>query len=114
MSAHKTADGKRWREWMDLGSDPATGQRIRKKVEAKTKRDAEAKAIRERHARGENVLDKPRPLSELLDEWIATIERQGKADNTLIAYRGICANHLKPRMGGVDVPKLRAGYPEGI
>ena len=34
MTAHKTEDGKRWREWLDLGSDPATGARLRKKVEA--------------------------------------------------------------------------------
>ena len=64
--------------------------------------------MRERHARGENVLDKARTLGQMLDDWIATMERAGKADNTLIAYRVICANHLKPRMGAVEVPKLRA------
>lgn len=110
MAAHKMKDGKGWREWIHLGSDPTTGRRLRKKVEAKTKRQAEMKAtaLRDRHDRGENVLDKARTLSQLLDDWIATIERQGKADNTLIAYRGICVNHLKPRMGATLVPKLRA------
>ena len=44
MAAHKTKDG-RWRVWLDLGSDPATGQRIRKKIEARTKRDADSKAV---------------------------------------------------------------------
>jgi hypothetical protein len=69
----------RWCEWLDLGSDPATGQRLRKRVEAKTKRAAEMKAtaLRERHDRGENVLDKARTLGELLDEWLTTIAREG-------------------------------------
>lgn len=108
MGAHKTSDG-RWRVWLDLGSD-ATGRRLRKKVEAKTKRETESKAavLRERHARGENILDKPRTLGELLDDWIATVERQGKANNTLLAYRGHCTRRLKPRLGALDVPKLRA------
>jgi len=109
MAAHKMKDG-RWCVWLNFGSDPGSGQRIRRRVEARTKREAEMKAValRERHARGENISDKARTLSQLLDDWIATIERAGKTDNTLIAYRSICANHLKPRMGAVDVPKLRA------
>jgi integrase len=109
MAAHKMKDG-RWCVWLDLGSDPGSGQRSRKRVEARTKREADMKAValRERHARGENVTDKARTLGQLLDDWIAIMERQGKADNTLIAYRGICTNHLKPRMGALDVPKLRA------
>ena len=73
-----------------------------------------AVGLRERHARGENVLDKARTLGQMLDDWIATMERAGKADNTLIAYRVICANHLKPRMGAVEVPKLRAWHPKGV
>jgi integrase len=95
--------------WLDLGSDPATGKRIRRKVEAKTKRAAEAKAtaLRERHARGENITDKPRRLSELLDEWIATKALEGWAENTILAYRRASDNQLKPSIGGVDVPQLR-------
>lgn len=108
MTAHKTNDG-RWREWVTLGSDPATGRRRRRKVEAKTKRAAETKAtaIRERHARGENVTDKPRLLRELLNDWLATIEHQGKATNTVLAYRRACTNQLAPRLGATPVPKLR-------
>src|SRR6266545_1748178 len=76
MTAHKMNDG-RWCMWLDLGSDPASGHRIRRRVEAKTKRDAEmkAKALRERFDRGENILDKPPTLGMLLDDWIATIAR---------------------------------------
>jgi hypothetical protein len=109
MAAHKMKDG-RWCAWLDLGSDPATGKRLRRKVEARTKREAEMKAtaLHERHARGENINDKARTLGQLLDDWIATMERQNKAENTLVSYRGVCANHLKPRMGAVAVPKLRA------
>jgi hypothetical protein len=56
-----------------------------------------ATALRERHARGENVTDKARTLGQPLDDWIATGERQGKTENTLLSYRGLCTNHLKPR-----------------
>lgn len=109
MTAHKMKDG-RWCEWLNLGTDPASGKRMRKRVEAKTKRLAEMKAkdLRERFARGENILDKARTLSELLDDWLATIERVGKANNTLLTYRGACTRNLKPRLGATDVPKLRA------
>jgi integrase len=108
MPAHKTEDG-RWRQWLDLGSDPATGQRIRKKVEGRTKRETEAKAqaLRERHARGEHITEKPRTLGELLDEWVATIALEGKTENTLTAYRGAIARYLKPALGAIEVPKLR-------
>lgn len=108
MTAHKMKDG-RWCEWLNLGSDPATGRRIRRRVEAKTKRQAEMKAkeLRERFERGENITDKPRTLGELLDDWMATIQRQGKAENTIVCYRSICTRQLKPRMGAVLVPKLR-------
>jgi integrase len=108
MAAHKTNDG-RWRVWLDLGSDPGTGRRLRKKVEAKTKREAESKAtaLRERHARGENVLDKPRTVTELLDEWLKTIEIQGKAPNTLSAYHSAIKVRLRPQLGHISVPKLR-------
>lgn len=108
MAAHKTKDG-RWRAWLDLGSDPATGQRIRKKVESKTKRacDAKAAALRERFERGENVFDKPRTMSELLDEWLTTVELQGKAGNTISAYRSAIKTRLRPEFGGTTVAKLR-------
>lgn len=121
--AAKKVDGYNGRNYREIRMKVDTvkhliegGKRLRKRVEARIKRETEIKAaaLRERHARGENISDKARTLSQLLDDWIATIERQGKADNTLISYRGICANHLKPRMGAVDVPKLRAGYPEGV
>lgn len=108
MRAHKTPDG-RWRVWLDLGSDPVTGKRLRRKCEARTKREAEmkAKAMLERHQRGEDVTLKARTLGELLDEWLITVAHQGKTENTQIAYRGAGRNHLKPHLGSVDVTKLR-------
>jgi integrase len=108
MAAHKMHDG-RWCVWLNLGSDPMTGRRIRKRVEARTKREAESKAaaMRERHQRGEDVTGKPRTLGELLDEWIATIELEGKAENTILAYRRASKNRIKPYLGAVEVPKLR-------
>jgi hypothetical protein len=91
MPAHKMKDG-RWCMWLNLGVDPTTSRRMRKRVEARTKRQAESKAtaLRERFDRGEDIDEKPRTLSELLDDWIATVERQGKAVNTIDAYhRGV-------------------------
>lgn len=109
MPAHKMKDG-RWCAWLDLGSDPATGQRIRRRVEAQTKRETEIKAaaLRDRYQRGENVLDKPRTLSELLDEWLITIAHQDRTAYTQRAYASASKNHLKPQLGGTEVPKLRA------
>jgi integrase len=109
MAAHKMKDG-RWCVWLTLGSDPGSGQRIRKRVEAKTKRECEVKAsaLRERHARGETVTDKARTVSELLDEWLMTVAHQGKTENTQKAYHCTVKNNLKPHLGAVEVPKLRA------
>lgn len=108
MKAHKTPDG-RWRVWLDLGSDPISGRRKRRKCEAKTKREAESKAtaMLERHARGEDISTKPRTFGELLDEWLATLVIEGKTENTLIAYRGAANRYLKPALGNIEVPKLR-------
>lgn len=109
MAAHPTKDG-RWAEWIDLGIDPATGRRNRKRVEGKKKRDVERKAadIRARYQRGEDVISRPRLLSELLDDWMTIALRSGKAANTLRTYRGAIKNHLKPRLGATSVPKLQA------
>jgi integrase len=99
----------RWCVWLDLGTDPASGQRIRKRVEAKTKQKAESKAtaLRERHQRGEDVSSRPRTMGELFDDWLATIERQGHPRNTMIAYRGVIKNHLRPQLGAASVPQVR-------
>src|SRR5262245_26377881 len=106
MPAHRTQDG-RWRLWLDLGSDPATGRRIRKKVEAKTKRACESKAVelRERHQQGEDITAKPRTLNELVNEWLTTIALQGKAENTILAYRSAYGNLIRPHLGAVEVPQ---------
>lgn len=108
MRAHKTADG-RWRVWLDLGSDPVSGRRIRRKCEAKTKRAAESKAtaMLDRHQRGEDVTATPRTLGELLDEWLITVAHQGKTENTQKAYQGASTRYLKPSMGAILVTKLR-------
>lgn len=108
MPARKTKDG-RWRVWLDLGSDPATGRRIRKKVEAKTKRLAESKAtaLRERHQQGEDITAAPRTLSELIAEWIDTLALEGRAANTLQTYREASRCQITPNLGALLVPKLR-------
>lgn len=108
MPAHKTPDG-RWRQWLDFGSDPVTGRRDRKKVEGKTKRATERKAaaLRERYQQGEDIRARPRTLGELLDEWIATIALQGKAENTILAYRRVSNSRIKPYLGATRVPTLR-------
>jgi integrase len=109
MRAHKIQGSDRWRVWIDLGSDPVSGRRIRRKCEAKTKREAEskAKAMLERHQRGEDVTIKARTLGELLDEWLITVKHQGKTENTQKAYAGASRNHLKPTLGAKLVTKLR-------
>lgn len=108
MAAHKTKDG-RWRQWLNLGSDGATGKRIRKKVEAKTKRLCESKAadLRARYEQGEDINAKPRTLDELVGEWLTTIALQGKAENTILIYRRTYKNQVKPYFGAVEVPKLQ-------
>jgi integrase len=108
MAAHKMKDG-RWCEWLDLGTNPVSGQRMRRRVEARTKREAVAKAValRERHQRGEDISEKPRTMSELFDDWIAVVARQGKAENTVLAYRRAISGRLKPHFGAITVPKMR-------
>jgi integrase len=107
MPAHKLPDG-RWAEWVDLGRD-AEGNRIRRRREGRTKREAEAKAreLRERHKRGEDVTTKPRTFGELLDDWIALLRTQGKAANTITAYASGAKKHVRPAFGAVPVTKLR-------
>jgi integrase len=107
VRAHKMKDG-RWAMWLDLGIDMASGRRIRKRVEAKTKREAESKAtaLRERHQRGEDVRRKPRMMGMLFDDWLDTITIEGRAPNTLRAYRGVLTNHLRPRLSAASVPTV--------
>ena len=109
MAAHKMKDGRRC-DWLDLGSDPATGERLRKRVEARTKRAAEMKAtaLRERHARGENITDKARTLGQLLDDWIATMEERTRLRIRWCPIAALSPTTSSRTWARLLVPKLRA------
>lgn len=45
-------------------------------------------------------------VGELLDDWLAHIEAQGRARSTLVRYGFVIDTNIKPRLGTVPIAKL--------
>lgn len=119
-SAKRTGE-RRWELRVYVGRDPdkavrdpETGRVIRQgppvhlsKVFRGGKREASrelAKMAAEAH-QGRRV-GPTATVAKLLTEWLANLERQGKARSTLETYEAHVTNHIRPGLGGVRLDKL--------
>ena len=95
------------------GISPPVGGK-RKKIEKgsfRTKKEAEtalAKAIAEYENSGQIFQPSTISVSDYLDFWYAQYCIPNMAENTLLGYRGIIDNHLKPHFGAYRLHALQA------
>ena len=99
-----------WQVRVSLGErDPTTGRYryVMRQVHG-TKRDAQrvADTLASEVARGGHRQSGKRTVSELLEEWMAHLEGQGRAASTLVRYRSAIKSNIVPRLGDVDITKL--------
>ena len=100
-------DGSLWVATVELGRDPVTGRRQRRKVKAKTKAEAlrRAKVMREQLDAGITP-DGTLTVTNFLDQWLETVvaARVG-ADRTVTDYKSALA-HIKRSLGTVPLIRL--------
>ena len=99
-----------WQVRVSLGErDPKTGRYryVLRQVHG-TKRDAQraADALAAEVARGGHRQNGRRTVADLLDQWMAHLEGQGRARSTLVRYRSAVNANIKPVLGKVDIAKL--------
>lgn len=99
-----------WQVRVSLGRDPSTGKYdyVTRWVHG-TKRDAQraAAALVAEVERGSHRSQPGRhSVAELLDEWMAHIEAQGRAPTTMARYRSAISANIKPRLGSLAINKV--------
>lgn len=102
-----------WEITFDLGTDPQTGERLRRFFSVKgTRRDAEKALTESLHKRDTGIdVDPDRiTLAAYLDRWLKDYAQHNLAKSTLQRYRSIVENHLKRKLGNLRVQELRPAH----
>lgn len=111
MKGHIRQRGERsWAIVIDLGRDPATGQRRQKWHSVKgTKRDAQRELARLVHEYNTGAYVEPAKLSvsEYLQKWLADYAQGRVAARTYDRYQEIVRLHLSPALGAMPLSKLQ-------
>lgn len=99
-----------WELTIDLGRDPATGQRKRRflSVQGK-KRDAERALAEALHQRDTGIDITPGKITvaDYLRRWLRDYAEGAVAASTFTRYTGIVEHHLIPALGWLKLAELR-------
>jgi integrase len=109
---HRRAGSTGWAGWVSFGTDPETGRRLRKKVNAATKTEVAAKVAKLEADRdgGYAGLAGRNTVAEWLDWWVAT--KVGSVrPKTIIGY-GVDRAHIVRSIGSIELTKLTAEHIE--
>jgi len=113
-SIYLGADG-RWHGRVSLGTNPATGNAIRRQVTAKTQAEVTRKVRALEKARDEGAVpvstESRQTVATYLNSWIKNREALGVRYNTVVGYR-VDARHIEAAFGGVRLNKLTVDHIE--
>jgi integrase len=110
-SLYYGADG-RWHASVSLGSDPATGRRVRRHVQGSTRAEVSSKLARLRADASAGVQVDNATVGEWFDLWITISERNLKP-STLAGYRSH-TRYVKGHFGKVKLSRLTTEQVEGL
>ena len=115
-SIYLGADG-RWHGRVSMGTDPATGNAIRRQVTAKTQAEATRKVRalekdREQRPPSANAVARV-TVRTYLDRWIENRASLGVRYNTVLGYR-TDTQHIFAAFGGVRLDKLTVDHIEAL
>ena len=105
-SIYKLANG-RWQGAVDLGWKD--GQRIRKRVTRKTRREVvlEMRELVAKAERGQLRPERAPTLAQWLDTYVAEVAQGRVRPSTLVSYQSHIKHHLKPGLGRHRIDQLR-------
>ncbi len=111
MQGHIRKRGKgSWEVVIDLGRDPATGERRQVWRSLKgTKREAETLLVQLLHQRDIGIDSPPGriTLGEYLEGWLQHYARANLAPKTFLQYSWAVRSQLTPGLGSINLTKLR-------
>ena len=104
-----------WRLRVTVGTDPETGHAIQKSKTVTfdkrrgTKGEAtEALRAFVSEARAQGTVGTTATVGKLLTDWLATLDRLGKARTTIESYTAHVEKHIRPGLGSIRLDRLTA------
>lgn len=109
MRGHIRKYKGRWAGVVELERDPVTGKRRQKWVYADTEKECQRKVneLIYRIQTNTYVETSKLKMNDYLDMWLKNYAKGNVAPSTYRSYEGIVRVHLKPRIGSIDINKLK-------
>ena len=106
-SIRQRSDGL-WEARYCVGTDPGTGKPVRKSIYGRTQKEARQRLTEITRQLDTNcyVDQDKRPLGAYLDSWMSEYVEPVRTPYTIVTYRGVIKNHLKPNLGAVRLCDL--------
>lgn len=98
----------RWRVLFSYQKADGSTGRISRKVKTRAAARVVLDELRGESAAGATFENAQGTVGEFLDEWLKVAIVPNRAENTIVSYRGVIENHLKPQIGSVPKRKLTA------
>src|SRR5215211_4528437 len=108
MRGSITKRGDSWSALVDLPPDPATGNRRRKRITARTKREVETQMVEVLAAAQTGFIDAGKvTVREFFDRWLDTTAPTLRP-STARRYRDVARLHIVGVIGNLKLAKLSA------
>jgi hypothetical protein len=107
MKGYTEKRGKSWRYQVDIGADPATGNRRRRSAGGFKTQRAATQAMRDelRRVEGGETLGAPTLAGFVTDEWLPS-RRAALKPSTWASYRDVLEGRVLPRIGALRLDRI--------
>ena len=118
MRGHVRKRGTLWAFVVELDRDPITGKRRQRWVSGfATKREAERELRRRLRLvdEGEDPFPDEITVAAFVNRWLVHLETQGRLRaRTVRSYRQLWSDHVLPRIGAMELRKVRPAHVQGV
>ena len=119
MRGHVRKRGSRWAIVVELDRDPITGRRKQKWVSGFATKAAAERELRKRLRfldEGEDPFPEKLSVRDfVIDRWLPHLETQGRLrPRTLRNYRQLMRDHVLPRLGAMELRRVRPAHVQEV
>ena len=114
-SIRQRPDG-RWEARVTIGTNPGTGKPVRRSFYGDTQKEVRAQMTAALSAIDAGTYQTPKKLTlgAWLDEWFETFCRPKVKPLTLASYEKMITNHIKPRLGAMQLQAVRGTHVQKL
>jgi len=108
-SKEKLRSQGRYEIYLDVGSDPTTGKRLRHYEIVRGIKEAKLRLAELEVSRAKGTYTKPAriTLDEWLNDWLTTYVKMNCSSRTAQSYQSEVRRHLIPALGAIPLPQLQ-------